>query len=917
MDSIVHCHSLQELDATLSSLPKDLDQTYDRILKRIEKLPHASQCNAVKILQVLTWCDEPLLVKEAADFLAVDIDGTPGYSAEYEHQTTNPKEILRLCPSLVSIVRERNGTGRVRERLQLAHLSMQEYLRSDRVIIEYKTRLTEAAASLCIAKVCLVYMLHTADSRRQHYEPNNFYYNAWLQSARLAEPQDKTVQDMVMQFLTDSPRMTLWVRTYDIQTRYSPVELPRARRRAWAFSEEFVRAPPPLYYASLGGLEHTVLKLIKDGADVNQYCGPNAAYGKALQAASLAGHEKVVKILIKEGANVNDHGWGVYGNALQAACIGPNERVVQMLLNHDVYINAKGGLYGYALQAACAKGSTRVAQTLIGNGADIDAQGGAYGTALLAACRYGFAVIANMLLEKGVDRACPKGFGALDCFEIALENGHASVLDVFFQHGEDPNRLISNGRTILIEAASTGANSVIRVLLKRGADVNFQDFKGRTALHMAASQGMRDTVAILLDNRADATIHDAYGATALRTAIYDQRVGVVELLLSRNEGSTSVQLTSEPLLLHWAAVVGNQALIRTLLEYGAPVDIIDSVRGQTALHRATEHGHEWVVSLLLQERADVNIRDNSGKSALDYAVDRARVPVIRLLLAGRAYSVAQVQSSRLTLHWAAERGCEAIIALLLDIGYPINNVDRFKRTALHIATEHAYEAVMTLLLSRKVDVNAQDIYGKTALHRAAERANETQKSLLLRWSQMAAEREAAAQREASWAVREQEAGQRAVRQRTAAQEAACQKAAERWTAERKQMAAEQKRKAAEQEAAEKLAVEQANAAQISLLLHGSANPNLTNSGSETVLHVISDHGQTSLARLLLSFGADPDLVDKSGRTTLHRAVRGGHASLVQLLIEQGADASVEDSCGNTALHNAFDMDNREIQDMFQ
>ena len=54
---------------------------------------------------------------------------------------------------------------------------------------------------------------------------------------------------------------------------------------------------------------------------------------------------------------------------------------------------------------------------------------------------------------------------------------------------------------------------------------------------------------------------------------------------------------------------------------------ISTSYGNTALHRASYHGHLEIVQLLLCQGADVNIRDNHGSTALDLASYRGRLNV--------------------------------------------------------------------------------------------------------------------------------------------------------------------------------------------------------------------------------------------------------------------------------------------------
>lgn len=68
----------------------------------------------------------------------------------------------------------------------------------------------------------------------------------------------------------------------------------------------------------------------------------------------------------------------------------------------------------------------------------------------------------------------------------------------------------------------------------------------------------------------------------------------------------------------WAAWRDSAAVTTLLLEQGADVNVKDK-NGWTALIYATTHSSLDVVKLMIEQGADVNAKDKAGKSALDVA----------------------------------------------------------------------------------------------------------------------------------------------------------------------------------------------------------------------------------------------------------------------------------------------------------
>jgi hypothetical protein len=141
--------------------------------------------------------------------------------------------------------------------------------------------------------------------------------------------------------------------------------------------------------------------------------------------------------------------------------------------------------------------------------------------------------------------------------------------------------------------------------------------------------------------------------------------------------------------------------------------------GHTPPLSSSWSGHEAVVRLLLEQKADVDAKDTSGRTALSRAAEMGHEAVVRLLLEQKADVDAKDTSGRTALSRAAEMGHEAVVRLLLEQKADVDAKDTSGRTALSRAAEMGHEAVVRLLLEQKADVDAEDGSGKTALHLAA------------------------------------------------------------------------------------------------------------------------------------------------------------------------------------------------------
>lgn len=127
------------------------------------------------------------------------------------------------------------------------------------------------------------------------------------------------------------------------------------------------------------------------------------------------------------------------------------------------------------------------------------------------------------------------------------------------------------------------------------------------------------------------------------------------------------------------------------------------------MHMAAAIGDESMVKLLLQKgRANKDIRNAQGKTAYDVAVENGHERLFDALSLGDKLCV------------AAKKGEVRTIQKLLENGADLNGRDQHGWTALHRASFKGRMEVVKVLVERGVEVDAKDEEGYTALHCAAE-----------------------------------------------------------------------------------------------------------------------------------------------------------------------------------------------------
>lgn len=83
------------------------------------------------------------------------------------------------------------------------------------------------------------------------------------------------------------------------------------------------------------------------------------------------------------------------------------------------------------------------------------------------------------------------------------------------------------------------------------------------------------------------------------------------------------------LLLHWAAIGGNENLVDYLIDGGCPVNSVDDTNS-SPLTLAASAGRYEVVKLLIDKGANINHKNNRGQSSLQYACSKGHLEVKNL-----------------------------------------------------------------------------------------------------------------------------------------------------------------------------------------------------------------------------------------------------------------------------------------------
>ncbi len=539
LDELAKCLTIRKLKQALISLPKTLEETYDRILCSI---PEFYRQYAQNIFIWLTFSKRLLRLDEVAEVTAFVIEEN---SFDAEEILADPEDILTICSSLISFVdanddvnaslsyrysagnsnaRPRTGRNSFHQYVVLSHLSVKDYFLSDRIayrnVTTYSLRLVPS--SLRIAQSCLIYLLYM-DRESASGVATTANFNLAEYSARfwalhledVPETERFPLYGLTARFLMDQG--TAFKNCKPLITRFSDgIDL------------------SPLSYVAKFSLADIVKLLLDAGA---------SNLDGALGEASLYGQIDTVKLLLDAGASNLDE-------ALKRASMHGKSNTVKLLLD------AGASNLDEVFELAVISGEIDTVKQLLDAGAsDLHRA-----LSLVSGC--GYIDIAKLLLDAGASNLDE----ALDMAVI----GDINTMKLVFHTR-------ASGIVWPLIMVAGGHINIVKLLLDAGAS----DLDG--ALGTASESGQIDIVKLLLDAGAS----DLDGA--LGTALLSGQIDIVKLLLDAGASDLGEAL-------EMASESGQIDIVKLLLNAGAS-DL------DRALGMASESGQIDIVKLLLDTGA--------------------------------------------------------------------------------------------------------------------------------------------------------------------------------------------------------------------------------------------------------------------------------------------------------------------------
>lgn len=266
-----------------------------------------------------------------------------------------------------------------------------------------------------------------------------------------------------------------------------------------------------------------------------------------------------------------------------------------------------------------------------------------------------------------------------------------------------------NSTKELYHAIENNKLQKVKDLLDSGVNIydDRKNIHNKTPLHLACQSGYYEIVKLLIDRGVRVNVHDKYQRTALHYAVdnYSPKYYLPHQISQKAKRKKEAK--------------NRLKIVKLLLKHKAEIDSKSDFE-ETALLLSSQYWPDIAV-YLIDNGADVNLKNGYGSSAINYAASNAYEKLFFKLIENKADYTTQSNQNETLLHKACVGGSLKIVQFLLSKDFSINEKTGYLKTPLHFAVQYSQLPITKLLIEKGAKLNEKDGDQKTPLHYAAYR----------------------------------------------------------------------------------------------------------------------------------------------------------------------------------------------------
>ncbi|VAW74234.1 hypothetical protein MNBD_GAMMA12-3491 [hydrothermal vent metagenome] len=419
-----------------------------------------------------------------------------------------------------------------------------------------------------------------------------------------------------------------------------------------------------------------------------------------LHIAAEADNSNAIKILLQ--AKVNVRSVNSFGDtALILAVKNGNTKIVKQLLKASVNINRKNNQGATPLHIAVTHGYSTIVRLLLLNKADVDIVNPLGNSAIHIASSKGYTNLVKQLINaKAKVNIFNKSSDSPLCLAASFNESSVIKLLIAANAKIDTGTRYTECSPINV-ASDKGHTRAVKVLLAANANIFHEHFSPANAatiaghvnafalilnsksmrqklshqytrlLYKAAEYGRTEIVALILAAKPSKIVPIKTENTPLEVAAYNDRVGVVKLLLASKKYPSNANSATKALLYAMTNEYVGGSIIMPLIAAKANINATDS-KGNTPLHMIIPNTSEYrqdVIKIVLQAKPDINKRNRKGLTPLMLSLGDADIAYIILGAKAKINQVVKIKGKNVSaLSLARKKGYTRTIKLLKEYG---------------------------------------------------------------------------------------------------------------------------------------------------------------------------------------------------------------------------------------------------------